>query len=156
MKLTITILFCVILTLQYNGADGQLKDLFGKIHDSVHRTADKVKQDVNTLFHPNVKTQQENQDDSSNIHFVEDESEEDFTAAAAARKPVEVTPVPEAIQTTTEQPTESATNTTPLAPSENATTLAPTTTTVKGRENFSGGCLAGFMRTADGRCKATF
>nr|AAB26336.1 paralytic peptide I, PP I [Trichoplusia ni=cabbage looper, Hubner, hemolymph, Peptide, 24 aa] [Trichoplusia ni]prf//1916199B paralytic peptide [Trichoplusia ni] len=23
-------------------------------------------------------------------------------------------------------------------------------------ENFSGGCLAGYMRTADGRCKPTF
>nr|1B1V_A Chain A, PROTEIN (PLASMATOCYTE-SPREADING PEPTIDE) [synthetic construct]1B5N_A Chain A, PROTEIN (PLASMATOCYTE-SPREADING PEPTIDE) [synthetic construct] len=23
-------------------------------------------------------------------------------------------------------------------------------------ENFNGGCLAGYMRTADGRCKPTF
>nr|BAA34952.1 growth-blocking peptide [Mamestra brassicae]BAD20459.1 growth-blocking peptide [Mamestra brassicae]BAD20460.1 growth-blocking peptide [Mamestra brassicae]BAD20461.1 growth-blocking peptide [Mamestra brassicae]BAJ21212.1 precursor of insect cytokine growth blocking peptide [Mamestra brassicae] len=152
MKLTITILFCVILTLQYNGADAQFKDLFGKIHDSVHGTADKVKQDLNTIFNPNAKKQQENKDESSNIHFVEDESEEDFAAAAAARKPVEVTPAPEASETTIEPVTSS----TPLASSENATTLAPSTTTVKGRENFAGGCLTGFMRTPDGRCKPTF
>ncbi|KAJ8725000.1 hypothetical protein PYW07_015958 [Mythimna separata] len=143
MKLTISILFCVILTLQYNGADGKLKDLFGKIHDSVHGTADKVKEDLNSLFHPNDKNQQGNNDASSNIHFADSEENTD-----AAKKPDEVTPAP--TTTTTAAPA------VPNAPSDNPTTLAPSTTTKDGRENFSGGCVAGYMRTPDGRCKPTF
>ena len=141
MKLTISILFCVILTLQYNGADGERKGLFGRIQGTVN----KVKQDVNNLFHPDEKKQQA-EEESSNIHFKEDEPEKDFAAAFAARKPVE----PAAAPVTT--------STILIA----TTTLSPITTTAKnetekdGRENFAGGCVTGFMRTPDGRCKPTF
>ncbi|KAJ8726975.1 hypothetical protein PYW08_015372 [Mythimna loreyi] len=144
MKLTISILFCVILTLQYNGVDGKLKNFFEKIHGSVHGAADKVKEDLNNFFHPDANKQQENQNESSNIHFVE--SEENTDAAAAAKRPVEVTP------TTSTTQTPAVTD----PSSFNATTLAPSTTTKDGRENFDGGCLTGFMRTPDGRCKPTF
>nr|ACR78449.1 growth-blocking peptide [Heliothis virescens] len=135
MKLTISILFCVILTLPYTSADGPLKNFFSRIHDSVHQSVQKVKEDVHNVFHPNDKIQQENTDES--IHFVEEESKEDL-AAQVARQQAEVTPAP-AISTTT--PQSGAVNT--------------TTEAKDGRENFSGGCIPGYMRTADGRCKPT-
>ncbi|XP_047023331.1 growth-blocking peptide, long form-like [Helicoverpa zea] len=136
MKLTISILFCVILTLPFTNADGPLSNFFGRIHNSVHQSVQKVREDVHNVLHPNDNVQQGNTDES--IHFVEEESKEDL-AATVARQQAEVTPAP---TTSTTTPQSGAVNT--------------TTEGKDGRENFAGGCIPGYMRTADGRCKPTY
>lgn len=120
--------------MQYNSADGQLNKIFG----SVQGSAKKLTDDVKTLFNPNKK-QEENNDASSNIFFEEDTN--DDVRSEQTVQQVEVT-----TQSTTS-------TTTPQSVAKNETTGQDGK---DGRENFSGGCLTGYMRTADGRCKPTF
>lgn len=145
MKLTIAILFCVVLSLQYS-ADGIPQTFLNDYRQRVHNSLSKVRQNLNSLFPGENKKVQQNNDAASSIVFREEKSEEDFAAAAAAaRKPVEVT-------------------TPPTVPTTVATTVKPVETTTKnatdgddkGRENFAAGCATGYQRTADGRCKPTF
>lgn len=52
---------------------------------------------------------------------------------------------------------EISTSTLPSTTTLSSNNEKPSNTTEKeGKENFSGGCLTGYMRTADGRCKPTF
>ncbi|XP_026747124.1 plasmatocyte-spreading peptide-like [Trichoplusia ni] len=141
MKLAINILFCLILISQYNCANGNLKELFSNVRGSINSSANKIRQDVKSFFNPSDKSA--GNKESSNIVFVEDNGE--TAGAARGNKPVDVTPG-SIINTSTQAsvPTEA----------KNATTTVDKDD--KGRENFSGGCLAGYMRTADGRCKPTF
>nr|O61704.1 RecName: Full=Plasmatocyte-spreading peptide; Flags: Precursor [Chrysodeixis includens]AAC16546.1 plasmatocyte-spreading peptide precursor [Chrysodeixis includens] len=141
MKLTINILFCLILISQYNSANGNLRDLFNNVRGSISSSANKIRQDVKTLFHPSDKSGNK---ESSNIVFVEDK-DEGAVGPARDNKPVAVTPAPVVSTTTQASAPTVATNGTATGGKDD-----------KGRENFNGGCLAGYMRTADGRCKPTF
>lgn len=130
MKLISFFIFCVILTLQYNIVKGDSRIFFGDvdefIRNKIHKTVD--------LFDVNIFNNRKNDNNAMPTDKKTDEVPKNSN--------VEV--ITEKVETTTQSPTTATA----------ATNVE--TTTEKGRENFAGSCLPGYLRTADGRCKPSF
>ncbi|XP_028159331.1 growth-blocking peptide, long form-like isoform X1 [Ostrinia furnacalis] len=155
MKLVPVVLLCVFLISEYNTADGKIVN---NIFEKVHNTAEKVKEDVHNLFQPlRNRLHHKKNDDAGKITFEEETSaekeKEKHTVETTSLKPTTTTEG-KTVSTSSEStvsrmvfPTEE-----PLA----TTTKSSNGTDKDGKENFSGGCLAGYQRTSDGRCMPTF
>ncbi|XP_075972872.1 growth-blocking peptide, long form-like [Anticarsia gemmatalis] len=188
MKLSTCFIFCAIFVLQCNSADGNLRDFFGGIHDSLRDTVQKTRTDIRNLLSPkdkNANTNGQAAGTSNNEPAVAPSNNQQTNTGsnggpAGAPSNNQQTNAGSnggaAGAPSNNQQPDAATNNGAAAPPSNSpqnsaapnnanqgaspvevTTLPTSTTTKKdGKENFSGACLPGYVRTADGRCKPTF
>ncbi|KAI5632769.1 paralytic/GBP/PSP peptide domain-containing protein [Phthorimaea operculella] len=152
MKLSIFVVFCLFLTLQYESVScGVVQSFLEKGHEVIET----VRKDVQNVFHLN-------------------KNEKDDKVAEKENSDKETEP--EKISTTTElNKTEKKENTETKNEDKNevlTTTAKSSSTTAstdkiaapeessaesqQGRENFKASCASGYKRTADGRCKPTY
>lgn len=134
MKLTAFIIFSIIFTFQCNSANCRLHDLFDGLHNKLH----KANEDIHNIIFPTEK-------EPNTIYH--DRNEQNPYVRNNSDNPVnqEVKQIEAVTQTSSTEKI--------IIPAPSTET---TSTTEKGRENFSGNCLPGYFRTPDGRCKAAF
>ncbi|XP_026326370.1 growth-blocking peptide, long form-like [Hyposmocoma kahamanoa] len=173
MKLSFFILCCIFVTIQYESVRGGLvKDFFGQVHD----TAQHVRNDVRNVLHINKKDETKNPDE---INKVGDETPAKETGNKNEVKPEEGQKEKEDTSVKESEKNDDSKNVEPVQNGkqhDNKTEAKPeesnhnensestvTSTTVStingthdGRENFTGACAPGYVRTADGRCKKSF
>lgn len=141
MKLILLFIFFAI-SININSVNGGLiKDILGSVHDNVHTFKENVRKTAHVSKNNDSKYQDTEEDV---IHFEADNDNNDNTEDTAVFQNGEVKEDRRESVTTSKTKTVKADFT-----SENPEDK-------DGRENFSGGCLAGYRRTPDGRCKPTF
>lgn len=168
MKLSFFILCCIFITLQYESAEGGLvKDFFGQVHD----TAQHVRNDVRNVLHLNKKDENKKPDETNKESDQTPAKETDIkneVKPQEGQKEIKVASVTELENKNVEQvqqakqpaiknedkPKESDHNENSV-PAVTSTTVS-NTVDKDGRENFTGACAPGYVRTADGRCKQSF
>lgn len=171
MKLSFFILCCIFVTLEYEPVRGGLvKDFFGQVHD----TAQHVRTDVRNVLHlnkndENKKPQEVNKEGdevpaTDNKNEVKPEENHKDNEDISVKKPEKndedknVEPVQNAKQheKKTEDKLQESNNNENNVPAVTSTAVSATNDTQDARENFSGACEPGRVRTADGRCKLSF
>lgn len=141
MKISIIVLICVSSILCIRTVEGQLDGLFG----SVHKAATSVGKGLGNLFIPN-----KNKDAGDKKQDV-GKTDDDNTKTSTITFPTEETPKVDNTPPSPKADKPASSTTSPKAAANNGKPEDK-----DGRENFAGGCLAGYMRTADGRCMPTF
>lgn len=167
MKLFPILLFLVFLLSEYESVQGKVvQEFFEKLHKSgekireeLHKTGEKVREDINKLFKPlKDRKNRINEGNADKVTFMEDfktDKDKNIEVVTSSLKPPTTTESKLVSSTISPVPAESIIVFPTEAPVA-TTTKSSNATDKDGKENFSGGCLAGFQRTSDGRCMPTF
>ncbi|CAB3236234.1 unnamed protein product [Arctia plantaginis] len=115
-------------------ANGHLKDLFDGVHNKLH----KAREDIHNIIFPTEK--------EPNINYNERNEQ---NSSVPSKSDIHVNQEEEQVEAATQ-----TSNTEKIVTVISSTET--TSTTEKGRENFTGNCLPGYIRTPDGRCKPSF
>ncbi|CAH2093139.1 unnamed protein product [Euphydryas editha] len=149
-------IFVHLLLLSRNSSGGLVKGFLEKAHETVH----KIHDDVHKIFHP---TEEPKYQPTVVIDMRNNENDNDDLFVFATT-PTAV-PVPTAVNREINTgvdfnknliPTEDISRVVFASIPATAQAVTSTTTEKDGRESFTGGCITGYERTPDGRCKPTF
>lgn len=162
MKLSVFVICCVIVTLQYEPVKGGLvKDFFGQVHE----TAQHVREDVRNTLHLNGKDDKKDPDETDkqkNEAPQKENKNENDVKPEEGSKETEGTSLKETEKKDEGKKVEPGQNAkepetkTEDKPKDEVAGGASPKDDKDGKENFTGACASGYVRTVDGRCKPSF
>ncbi|KAI5632770.1 hypothetical protein NE865_14531 [Phthorimaea operculella] len=144
MKLPIIVVLCLIFTLRDASVNCGLVE---KLFEKGHETIEKVKEDVNKIFHFDKKEKEINEPIALSTTPLPIENAKKTATDMKKNEGIEETTT--ATKSTTNSPTATAAVTT-----SSTTPASNSTDPQEGRDAFNGDvCAEGYKRTTDGRCK---